>query len=347
MAFALKSTLIGTAHIRRDQLKWRRPLLSAVVTAILTAICIAGGEPKLAFPLAVGAWFAGVADTGEAIGDHWRSMLWTTVWISMGALLGGLTSEIGYVELLTVAAIAFACGFAGAIGPRGALNGLLMLVVYAVFAGAPTSDRGAVQTALVVVLGGVIQVIIAILPTVLRHPRALRSTRAPADGLLTRLRSHTSTDDMFLRHAARLAIAMVAATAVSNATNWPHEYWIPMTVAWMTRPDKDGTSTRVVERILGTLAGILAAAILIDGLDKGPYVLAVIIGCGVFVSLVFLQANYALAVVGLTTTVIALFTLLGEPVSGTAPYRIAATLAAGVITVLASFLWPLRKADAA
>jgi predicted anti-sigma-YlaC factor YlaD len=58
VAFALKSTLIGTTHIRREQMKLRRPLLSAVVTAILTALCIAGGEPKLAFPLAVGAWFA-------------------------------------------------------------------------------------------------------------------------------------------------------------------------------------------------------------------------------------------------------------------------------------------------
>ncbi len=347
MSFALRSTLIGTTHVRRDQLKWRRPLISALVTAALTAACIAVGDPKLAFPIAVGAWFAGIADTGEVIGDHWRSMSWTTLWVSMGALVGGLTSEIGNFELLTVAALALVCGFAGALGPRGALNGLLMLVVYAVFAGAPTSDRGAVQIGLVVVLGGVVQIAVAVVPALVRHPRALRRTRPRADGILGRLRAHTAKDDMFLRHGARLAVAMVAATAVANATSWPHEYWIPMTVAWMTRPDRDGTATRVVERTIGTLAGILAAAVLIDGLDRGPYALVIIIGSGVFVSLVFLQANYALAVVGLTTTVIALFTLLGEPVSGTAPYRVAATLAAGVITVLASFLWPLRARDSA
>ena len=149
--------------------------------------------------------------------------------------------------------------------------------------------------------------------------------RPRAPGVLVRLREHSATDDAFLRHGARLVVAMVVATAIADGIGWPHEYWIPMTVAWMARPDRSGTATRVVERILGTIAGILVAALVIDGLGQGMRSLVVIVGLGVFVSLAFLQANYPIAVIGLTTTVIALFVFLGDPVASTAPYRVAAT----------------------
>lgn len=94
--------------------------------------------------------------------------------------------------------------------------------------------------------------------------------------------------------------------------------------------------------MLGTLAGIVLAVLLIDDVGMNPYVLAVLVGVGVVISLIFLRANYPIAVTGLTMAVIALFAIDGEPVDETAPYRVAATLLAGVIALLGTLIWPAQ-----
>ena len=346
MPFPLRTILLGSATVHREQLSWRRPVQSAVVTTALTAVCIAIDEPQFALAIAIGAWFAGIADTGEVIGDHWRSMAWTTLWVSVAALVGALASEHNVAEVAVVALMALACGYVGALGPRGAVNGMLALVVYAIFAGSPTSDRGAVQMFALVAVGGTVQILVTVLPALLRKVGTLASAVDHRDPVWGRLRLHLRPDDDFARHAARLAIAMVIASVIANISGWPHEYWIPMSVAWMARPDKYGTATRVVERILGTIAGIVIAAIIVDGMELGPYGLVVLVGVGVFLCLAFLRANYPVAVIGITCAVVALFALQGETVAETAPTRIAATLIAGVITVLTSFIWPSKDQPA-
>ncbi len=342
MAFPLRTVLLGTARVRREQLTWRRPLQSSVVTAVLTAMCVAIDEPQFALAIAIGAWFAGIADTGEAIGDHWRSMAWTTLWVSLAALVGALASEHNAAEVGIVVVMSLACGFVGALGARGALNGMLALVVYAIFAGSPTSDRGAIQMFALVAVGGIVQILVAVLPAAARRSQRLASSVDPRDLVRVRLAIHLNTDDDFVRHAVRLAIAMLIASLVANISGWPHEYWIPMSVAWMARPDRFGTATRVIERILGTIAGIVIAAVVVDGMELGPYGLVVFVGVGVFFCLAFLRANYPVAVIGITCAVVALFAIQGETVAETAPTRIVATVIAGVITVLTSFIWPSK-----
>jgi uncharacterized membrane protein YccC len=340
VAVQLRALLVGTTELHREQITWRRPMLSASVTALVTAGCLVLGAPDLALSVALGAWFAGMADSGQPVGDYWRGMLWTTLWVSVGAVVGGFASEFGTVELIVVAIMAIACGFAGALGARGVLNGMLTLAVYAIFAGSPTSDRGAILLGLFVALGGLIQTLAVVLPAVIGHRGKLARTVERPERILARLRSHGQRDDDFLRHALRLSVAMVVASLFAQLSAWPHEYWIPMSVAWMARPDRFGTSTRVAQRILGTVVGIVAAVVMIDDLNLHQYGLVIVIGLGVLISLAFLRANYSIAVIGITLAVIALFSIQGDSVGETAPSRIASTLVAGVITVLASFLWP-------
>ena len=144
-----------------------------------------------------------------------------------------------------------------------------------------------------------------------------------------------------MRHGFRLAVAISIATVVASAGSRPNQYWIPMTVAWMTRPDAGGTVTRVVGRIIGTVGGVLVALVLIDVLGMRPngYLLALIAGAGALLALIFIWAEYPLAVVGVTLFVIALLTLLGESADQSAGLRVVDTLIAGLITVACSFLW--------
>ena len=122
--------LVGTTTtVQRSALHWKRPLRGAVIAGVLCAITIAIGQPGMAIPLVVGAFFTGLADVAEPIGVHWRSMSWTALWLTLGTFAGGFSSRFGYMELLAVAIFAFCCGIAGVVGQRGSLNGMLALVM--------------------------------------------------------------------------------------------------------------------------------------------------------------------------------------------------------------------------
>ena len=68
-----------------------------------------------------------------------------------------------------------------------------------------------------------------------------------------------------------------------------------------------------------------------------------LVGLGSLVMLVYLTADYTIAVIGITLVVLALFTLIGEPIGASALYRVTSTLVAGVIVLLASTVWPSRR----
>jgi hypothetical protein len=271
-------------------------------------------------------------------------MSWCLLWATLATLIGGLTATLDMTQVPIAMVMALLGGFAGALGKRGGLIGVLSLVLYVVFSGAPDTDRTAITSAVLLACGGLLQLIIGGAFALLsdrRHPIAEHISEVTRSAI-DRLKEHTKRESQFARHALRLAVAVGVATAIAQGTGWPHEYWIPMTVVWMSRPDKNGTSTRVVERTLGTFFGIGASLFFIDLIGTGPIRIALYIFIGTLFALAFINANYPIAVAGITLIVITLFVFDGEPLSETVPYRILSTLVAAVITIAASFLWPYR-----
>lgn len=319
------------------------PLRASIVVVLLIVGMLALGSSAGAIPVAIGALFVAVADVGEEVGYRWRTMLWTTSWLMAATLIAQLVSVNRVALLLTTAVVAFACGLAGALGPRAALAALLSLVVFTIYAGSPELVRDTAPDVLLIGLGGIVQTAVTVLPVLVLHPGRVRRPTHD-DFVLSRLPAHLRRDDAFLRHGARLAVAVTAATALAAIIDFPHSYWIPMSVAWMARPDRDGTATRVAAQLLGTVGGVLAVTAALEGLGRSDSVIVLAVGLGSFVALAFIWANYAVAVVGVTTFVIALFALNGGPVGETVLLRLADTLVAAVITVAAAFLWPARPA---
>ena len=340
----LRKVVFGTAPIRARDLQWRRPVVVASVVGSLTALAIWLGEPEAAFPLAVGSLFTGLGGIGEAPGHRWRIMLWTGLWVGLASVLGGVMSNVGVAELLVVALVGAGCGFAGALGPRGSLVGVLTLVTYAIYAGVPDTGSGIIESGALVGLGSVIQMAALLIPVLVRNRRLLRGREDDLPSVRARIRAHSQRRDDFMRHGVRLALAMVVASAIGHTSNWPHQYWIPMTVAWLSRPDTTGMATRVLSRVAGTIVGVALAIAIIDLLGISGYGLAVVVTLGAVVMLLFLATDYTVAVIGITVIVMALLSLMGEQVDQTAPSRIASTLVAGVIVVVASVSWPSNSA---
>lgn len=151
------------------------------------------------------------------------------------------------------------------------------------------------------------------------------------DDPITRLRAALHWSDGGFQHALRLCAAIAIATVVAVLLPVEHSYWIPLTVAWITRPDLGGTVTRVAMRVAGTLLGVGVAWLVAPHLG-GDISFAIVVGAGAFTISAFVAANYPLAVAGITTMVLVLLGSVGEPVRSMVPDRFVDTLiAAGIV----------------
>jgi uncharacterized membrane protein YccC len=158
---------------------------------------------------------------------------------------------------------------------------------------------------------------------------------------VSKLLHRRDPDSVFTRHAIRVAGLFLIATAIAQLDPLNHSYWIPLTVAWITKPDFAGTTLRVVERVLGTLIGVIASVLLIDLIGSSiPFEVAMF-AAGSMITVLFIVANYTLCTVGVTIWLMAVLDIGAEPNGG----RVLQTLAAGLLVIGASRIWPTRTSS--
>lgn len=340
----LRSVLLGTAHVDRERLVVAGAVRATAVIGVLMAAAVATDHPSEGIPLAVGALFVAVAEAGEGVGRRWRTMAWVTLWLMASSLVAALLSDHPWAVVLGSTAVALAAGIAGAAGPRAALGGVLSLVTFIIVGGAPSLPAEAVRISLLMGLGGVVMTAVVVVPHLVRDPGALREALGEVPPLSRRVREHLSWADPFVRHGVRLALGIGIASAVAFASGYPHAYWLPMTIAWVTKPDLEGTVSRVAARILGTFLGIAVSGALLIGLDVSGYAAAVVTALAGGITVAFIWANYTVGVLGITVLVIVVFSLDGDSVPEDLGVRTVATLLAAVLAVAGSYLWRPRAA---
>jgi len=318
--------------IKREGLLPGVALRSAVVTVAITAFAVASGNLQDAVPLALGGFLTALADTGEHVGQRWRTMLWTTMWLTLATALGGFAAEATSVLLFCVALVAFTCGYASSLGPRGAIIGVLALVAFNAFAVPADSPWDPLRNAAMVAIGALIQTLATITPTLLTKPRRMVQ-REPRPSIASRLRDHWERRDLFRLHAIRLTIAIVIGVVIEQFDSNPHANWIPIVIAWVTLPDRHGTVTKVMARIIGTLLGAIAMWFVGNLLNLHGYEVGILVAIGAFLAVWLLRANYSLAVIGITIFMLGLFDLLGQPIEMLIRNRLVDTLVAGAIVL--------------
>ncbi len=165
-----------------------------------------------------------------------------------------------------------------------------------------------------------------------------------------RLRQHFKPNDLFVTHGLKLAITFTLASGLS-LLHWDHSkslhaYWIPLTVAWICKPDLGGTISKVGMRMVGSALGVVLAvlALKLIGTDDG---IILITALGALLTVAFLWANYTLTVIGITMVVLCLGALTGSPVGDEAWVRLWATLVGGLLVVVTSVIRPVRNGTAA
>ncbi|GAA3600670.1 FUSC family protein [Kineosporia mesophila] len=155
-----------------------------------------------------------------------------------------------------------------------------------------------------------------------------------------------STRAAHLRYAALLALCVLITQLAAVALDGPRGYWLPMTVAFVYKPDFGPVFRRSLHRCLGTVAGVAAigAITLVTG-DRYALIAAVA-GFGAVMA-VGVRQHYAIATTGLTGVVFVLLDMLGDHRELYWPRILDTALAALVVLAVHFLLWPRSAADRA
>jgi uncharacterized membrane protein YccC len=163
----------------------------------------------------------------------------------------------------------------------------------------------------------------------------------PPPSLWEPLRENLDWDSPLLRHAARLALLSAVAVLLSRWLGLARGYWVTLTVIILLQPYAPATVTKALQRVSGTVAGGILAAVIGSVVHdpRGILALAFVLAG---LSAAVLQINYALYAFLLTPT----FVLLAEAHAGDwglARLRIINTLIGGALAFIGASLWPSRE----
>ena len=324
-------------RVEKGNLQTFRSIRTATVSTVLPLIAWALGMPEAIIPLGVGALFVGISESNIHPSHRGRIMLWATAWLMATSALGFLVADSPILVVVVSALVALLSGWVGVAGARASLVGVLSLVLFTVTVGLPESIDLSASFVAFVGLGGVVQFGLFLL---VQRVRPGDAGSPPARDPLTlwfRLTHPGALCDTYLRHGLSVMIAIVVATAISQFVDVPHQYWIPMTVAWIFKPDQKSTAMRIVERVVGTLLAIGLAFLWGTFLAVPDGMLLLLAGLGAYLLLAFLTGNYTIATFGVTTFVLSLFALAGDLYEQTVIFRLEATLTAAAIVLVVLF----------
>jgi uncharacterized membrane protein YccC len=153
------------------------------------------------------------------------------------------------------------------------------------------------------------------------------------------LRAVLAPDSIILRYALRVAVVTTVAVALAQLLHVKRGYWMTITAIVILQPYTGITTTRALQRVIGTVLGAIITAAL-GALFHDPRAILVLSFLFAAACIAFLPVNYAAFSVFLTPT----FVLVAEASAGDwhlAATRVLNTLLGGALALAGSrLLWP-------
>ena len=318
---------------RPDHAPWLDVLRGAFVTAALAWWVLALDEPRSLIPITLGATFTAIVETGPGRDHPWETMAWSSTGLALGAGLGAVVADNAPIAVLMSGAMGLICTLIAAHSTRTALSGLLTLVVFTIYVGYPGPTEAVLAQMSLILLGSWIQILVCVVVRYLSKRRHQPREEQPRFLDIGQWQS-----SLHLRHGIRLAITLMLATALSESSGWAHQYWLPMSVAWMSKVNLGSTGSRVMHRLLGTMVGLSGIGLLTHGmtLHGDEWLPVSVFGAALLIA--YIWVHYATAVVGVTLYVMAAFAMAGDPVDNTIIYRMLDTTIAAALVVCAAWI---------
>lgn len=153
-----------------------------------------------------------------------------------------------------------------------------------------------------------------------------------------------SLDSPATRHAIKYGLVLGLATLVTRWLNIPHGYWLVLTTGVVLRQEYVTTLTRGIGRLGGTLAGILVAALVIWLFHPSQDVMAALSLVGAFLTFALFPTGYAAFSAALTVYVVFAIAAAGFSEGLVVEWRLALTLAGGLLALGAYLFFPTWQA---
>jgi hypothetical protein len=262
--------------------------------------------------------------------------------IGIAAAIGVLSSQSAPTAVLAMGLIGAAAGYCFAFSLRLAIFGLSIALALLIGQGLFLTPGDAWLALLYGTVGGLTQVVWSLLVWVV----ADRAAKGQESGWNTRaaivaLKSNLTLRASSCRHAIRFGAALAAGVAVYRILGMrDHGYWIPLTILFVMRPERDETYHRLVLRGLGTLLGLVVATAVAESLGNYDWVVVIVLTISAALTFGLLTVQYALFTAAITTYVVLLTDTLGEGAFEAAGQRVIGTALGIVICFLAFVLWP-------
>jgi uncharacterized membrane protein YccC len=158
------------------------------------------------------------------------------------------------------------------------------------------------------------------------------------------LRDNWGFQSQAFRHAMRLAVGVAAAETVAITTGLPRGYWLTVTTGIILQPYAGATVEKAIQRVAGTVAGVLVAA-LITFVLHAPLALILVLFPLTALTFAVRPISYGYFVLFLTP----IFVLLAEGLHSDprlAGYRLLNTVLGGALaTICGALLWPAWEGE--
>ncbi len=141
-----------------------------------------------------------------------------------------------------------------------------------------------------------------------------------------------------IRFAVILSIAVVGATIVTHILDGPKGYWLPMSVAFIFRPDLGPVVKRALNRTAGTLAGVAIAAFVAftGNQDWLLIVLCFIMSGGIPWAQ---KRSHAIVIMFFTPIIFVFISVLGPDTNLFWPRIVDTAIAAVIVLFIDYFIW--------
>jgi uncharacterized membrane protein YccC len=323
----------------------RADLIFTLPVAICLAVGVAIGHPAVGLIAAGGAMNTGFGHKQCIDRSRLLPMIFVTFGMAFSGFLGVLIGHDDPLLVFTAALWGFGYGMLTARPGGYGWVGQQCVITFLVASGFPASPEAAAMRGLLLLAGGVLQLLLSSLllrvfgdlrKRVLQleqylreEQRALRNAVVETAQSLRRRRFVNSAIPYSLRLAATIAIA----TEVYRRLHYPSGYWIPMTALLVLKPAVTDTVSRVLARALGTIGGAVLVSFGLSHVQASPAVLAVFTALFAWLSYGLLNVNYALFSVCITGYIVFLLSLNEIPGPLIAQRRAFATLLGAAISL--------------
>lgn len=315
---ALVAVPIALALVFEFALDW--PSRGAIATSAL--VCAFTGLDAPAGPRALWqlgtAPFVGIAAALGVLSSQWAP----AAVVAMGLM--ATASAYCFADTLRLAFAGFACSVALMLG-----QGLFL----------PAHD--ALPALLYGAAGGLIQAAWAAIVWLVYDRDSDNASGWDWARTKSRLRANFRLESEVGRHAIRYGAALALGVAIYRLAGMKeHGYWIPLTILFVLRPERDETDRRLVLRFVGTLAGLAIATGMAFLFDGAEVPIAIVLSLAAALSIGLITVQYALFTMTITTYVVLLSDTLGEARFHAAGQRLLGTVVGILIAYLAFRIYP-------